>query len=71
MVLSKDRAQSVSGYLAASEVSAARFSTMGYGLTQPVATNDTADGRQANRRVDIAVMANEKLKKAAREQAKK
>jgi hypothetical protein len=36
-----------------------------------VATNDTADGRQANRRVDIAVMANEKLKKAAQDQAKK
>lgn len=71
MVLSKDRSQSVSGYFAANEVSATRFSTMGYGATQPVATNDTADGRQANRRVDIAVMANEKLKKAAQEQTKK
>jgi outer membrane protein OmpA-like peptidoglycan-associated protein len=71
MVLSKDRAQSVTGYLTGSEVSAARFSTMGYGADQPVATNDTAEGRQSNRRVDVAVMANEKLKKAAQEQAKK
>jgi outer membrane protein OmpA-like peptidoglycan-associated protein len=31
------------------------------------ATNDTPDGRQQNRRVDLAVMANDKLKKAARE----
>jgi outer membrane protein OmpA-like peptidoglycan-associated protein len=71
MALSKDRAQSVAGFLASSEVNAARFSTMGYGAAQPVATNDTGDGRQANRRVDIAVMANEKLKKAAEDQAKK
>jgi len=65
-----NRAQSVSHYLAGLEVSAVRFSTMGYGETQPIATNDTAEGRQKNRRVDIAVMANEKLKKAARDKAK-
>lgn len=70
LALSKDRAQSVSHYLAQLEVSAARFSTMGYGETQPIATNDTAEGRQKNRRVDIAVMANEKLKKAARDKAR-
>jgi len=33
-------------------------------------TNDTTEGRQKNRRVDIAVIANDKLKKAAQEQAK-
>jgi chemotaxis protein MotB len=71
LVLSRDRAQSVAGYLALQNVSPPRFSTMGYGAAQPVATNDSAEGRQANRRVDIAVMANEKLKKAAQDQARK
>jgi flagellar motor protein MotB len=32
--------------------------------------NDTPEGRQKNRRVDIAVIANDKLKKAAQEKAK-
>jgi outer membrane protein OmpA-like peptidoglycan-associated protein len=71
LTLSKDRAQSVTSYLSAQNVGSPRFSTTGYGEAQPVATNDTADGRQANRRVDIAVMANDKLKKAAQEQAKR
>ncbi len=38
---------------------------MGYGESQPVASNDTAAGRAANRRVELAIMANDKLKKAA------
>jgi outer membrane protein OmpA-like peptidoglycan-associated protein len=70
MALSKDRAQSVSLYLATVEVKSARFSIAGYGETQPIVTNDTPEGRQKNRRVDIAVLANDKLKKAAQEKAK-
>lgn len=70
LTLSKDRAQSVAFYMATLEVKSARFSTAGYGETQPIVTNDTLDGRQKNRRVDIAVMANDKLKKAAQEKAK-
>lgn len=70
LVLSKDRAQSVSCYLATLEVSSQRFTTNGYGETQPIATNDTDEGRQRNRRVDIAIMANDKLKKIAQEQTK-
>jgi outer membrane protein OmpA-like peptidoglycan-associated protein len=65
--LSRRRAESVGHCLATQEVSAARFSMMGYGEEQPVATNDTPGGRQQNRRVDLAIMANDKLKKAARE----
>jgi len=70
MTLSKDRAQAVALYMATLEVKSARFSTTGYGKTQPIIMNDTPEGRQKNRRVDIAVIANDKLKKAAQEKAK-
>jgi len=67
--LSKNRADSVGGYLAVLEVKSSRFTLVGYGENQPVATNDNDAGRQLNRRVDIAIMANEKLKKAAKDKA--
>ncbi len=65
--LSERRAKSVTDYVTSLGVSAARFQSVGYGETQPVATNDTAAGKQANRRVEIAIMANEKMKQAAQE----
>jgi outer membrane protein OmpA-like peptidoglycan-associated protein len=65
--LSRNRASSVSNYLAGLAVDPSRFTTMGYGESQPIATNDTDEGRQQNRRVEIAIMANDKLKKAAEE----
>jgi len=69
LALSKERAQSVSNYIAQIGVDPARFTTMGYGAAQPVATNDTPEGRQQNRRVELAVMANDKLKKAAEQKS--
>lgn len=63
--LSKQRAQSVANYLAGLSVDATRMTQMGYGESQPVASNDTSDGKQANRRVEIAIMANDELKKKA------
>lgn len=63
--LSRERAQSVSNYLAQLGVDPARFTATGYGESQPIAPNDTQEGRQQNRRVELAVMANDKLKKAA------
>jgi outer membrane protein OmpA-like peptidoglycan-associated protein len=68
--LSERRATSVSVYLVGNAVASSRMTTVGYGEVQPVASNDTAEGKQANRRVEVAIMANEKLKKAAEEQAK-
>jgi outer membrane protein OmpA-like peptidoglycan-associated protein len=68
--LSENRAKAVSAYLAQLSVQSSRFTVMGYGPDQPVATNDTAEGRQQNRRVDIAIMANDKLKKAAQDSIK-
>ena len=70
MGLSKNRAQSVASHLAAATVMSSRFSIVGYGETQPIVVNDSDEGRQKNRRVDIAIMANDKLKKAALDKAK-
>ena len=64
--LSRLRAQSVSNYLATQGVSPTRFTIMGYGEVQPIADNDTEEGRSLNRRVEVAIYANEKLKDAAR-----
>ncbi len=69
LVLSRARAQAVANFLAQLGVDATRFTIMGYGESQPVADNATVEGRRLNRRVDIAVMANDKLKRAARRQA--
>ena len=65
--LSKKRARSVADYLTTQNVDSARFTTDGYGESQPVATNDTDAGRAQNRRVEVAIWANEKLKKVAEE----
>jgi|SRR5436190_4667437 len=56
--LSQRRAGSVSNYLESIGVSGARIKTVGYGESNPRATNDTAAGRQQNRRVEIHVIAN-------------
>ncbi|MCK4549309.1 MAG: OmpA family protein [Candidatus Krumholzibacteria bacterium] len=63
--LSKRRAESVANQLSTEQVAVPRFTIMGYGEAQPIADNETATGRQENRRVEIAIMANDKLKKAA------
>lgn len=68
MALSERRARSVSSYLAQHEVGSPRMTIMGYGELQPVADNSTAAGKQANRRVEVAIMANDDLKKAAERQ---
>jgi outer membrane protein OmpA-like peptidoglycan-associated protein len=65
--LSRKRAQSVANYLATQNVNPARFTIMGYGESQPIASNATVEGRAQNRRVEVAIYANEKLKKVAQE----
>src|SRR6476661_3942248 len=65
--LSERRAQAVANQTIAKGVAASRVTTKGYGSSQPIADNSTAEGKQANRRVEVAIFANEKMKKAAEE----
>ena len=65
--LSERRAKAVYDYATMQGVPSSRFSVLGLGENEPVATNDTEDGKHLNRRVEIAVFANEELKKAAEE----
>jgi outer membrane protein OmpA-like peptidoglycan-associated protein len=63
--LSERRAQSVANYLLTLGVPGPRISTVGLGESNAVASNDTEAGRQQNRRVEVAIFANDKLKNAA------
>lgn len=54
--LSERRANSVMKYLAGRGIDAGRIAAKGYGEVQPVDTNESADGREANRRVELKVV---------------
>ena len=54
-VLSENRARAVFNYLVEHGVDASRLTWAGYGLSRPVDTNATPEGRQRNRRVEIKV----------------
>jgi outer membrane protein OmpA-like peptidoglycan-associated protein len=56
--LSERRADSVTNYLEQLGVRGSRLDAIGYGESQPRATNSTANGRQLNRRVEIHIRAN-------------
>jgi outer membrane protein OmpA-like peptidoglycan-associated protein len=53
--LSEQRADSVKDYLGEQGVSLSSVTAQGFGKAEPVATNDTPEGRQRNRRVEIVV----------------
>jgi len=53
--LSERRAKAVSGYLSSHGIEASRLSAVGFGETNPVADNKTADGRSQNRRVELNI----------------
>lgn len=65
--LSEERAASVGDKLKTLGVNSVRITEVGYGEQQPVADNSTEEGRRLNRRVEVAIFANEELKEAARE----
>ena len=54
--LSQNRAKSVADYLSMRGVSSARIGTQGFGSSQPIASNETVEGRQKNRRVEIKIV---------------
>lgn len=54
--LSQKRAQSVANYLESREISSLRLEPIGFGESQAVASNDTAEGKQLNRRVEISLL---------------
>ncbi|HEY0029255.1 MAG TPA: OmpA family protein [Bacteroidia bacterium] len=66
MKLSEKRADAVADYAKSLGVSGIRMAIKGYGEAQPLDDNTTEKGRTENRRVEIAIIANKKLKRAAK-----
>ena len=67
--LSVERASAVSNYLSSKGISSSRLTIKGYGETLPKYTNETADGRSQNRRVEFLITANEKMRAEAEKEA--
>lgn len=55
--LSELRASRVAEYIRSQEIDISSLTARGYGESQPVATNETAEGREQNRRVDLQISA--------------
>lgn len=69
MELSKKRAQAVSNYMISNGIDSSRIQTNWFGEEQPKFDNTTAEGRTKNRRVELAIVANEELKEEAKQKA--
>ena len=69
--LSGERAASVKNYLASKGLSVTRFNVQGLGIADPIASNETPDGRSKNRRVEFAITANEKMLEDAKKETEK
>jgi len=54
--LSEKRANSVANYLKSQKIMASRFEVVGFGETQPIANNNSPQGKQQNRRVEITLL---------------
>jgi outer membrane protein OmpA-like peptidoglycan-associated protein len=63
--LSERRANSAATYLISQGVSPNRIATRGLGETEPIASNETEAGRQANRRVEVSIFASKEARLAA------
>ena len=66
--LSAQRAATVKSYLSAKGLASSRFVTTGMGEVEPIASNETADGKSQNRRVEFAITANDKMIQDAQKQ---
>lgn len=63
--LSERRANSAASYLMAQGVGGSRIAARGLGETEPVASNETEAGRQANRRIEASIFASKETRAAA------
>ena len=63
--LSEERANSVQRHLISKGVAPGRMTTAGYGPEQPIADNESPEGRRENRRVEVAIYANDRMVRAA------
>lgn len=68
--LSGERAASVRSYLTNRGLSSNRFQTTGLGIADPIASNETVEGRSQNRRVEFAITANDKMIQEAKKEVK-
>jgi outer membrane protein OmpA-like peptidoglycan-associated protein len=62
--LSDRRAESATSHLVDRGVDPSRLTSVGRGETEPVASNDTEEGRQQNRRVEVAIYASEEYRES-------
>jgi outer membrane protein OmpA-like peptidoglycan-associated protein len=69
MTLSKNRAYAVTSYLTNKGLSSSRFTTNWFGESQPMHDNSTVTGRAKNRRVNVAILPNEKMIEDAKAQS--
>lgn len=69
--LSESRANSVIAYTSQNGVSNSRLTAIGKGETDPIATNNTAEGSALNRRVEFVITANDKMKADAKKETGK
>lgn len=69
MTLSKNRAYAVTNYLVGKGLSSGRFTTNWFGEVQPMHDNSTTEGRARNRRVNVAILPNQKMIDDAKTQA--
>ena len=69
MTLSKNRAYSVTNYFTSKGLNSSRFTTNWFGEEQPLHDNSTAEGRAKNRRVNVAIVPNQKMIEDAKREA--
>lgn len=66
LTLSRNRSAAVKDYLGNLGVASSRMSSIGFGESSPIASNDSESGRAQNRRVEVAIYANKKMQRMAK-----